>query len=122
MAAGRQTAVVKVISRVMHHAAAFAIAVADDQVTTLRVRIEHKGEIFAAHQRPGAIVRAGGAELLFRHAVGETGYPFVVDQHRRAVNVFHHRVSAEACRLRLDQRRNARQQGCARLGDPASAR
>ena len=48
----------------MHHAAAFAIAVANDQVAALRMCIEHEGEIFAAHQRPGTVVRAGGAERL----------------------------------------------------------
>ena len=103
----------------MHHAA--AIAVANDQVAALRMRIEHEGEIFTAHQRPGAVVRAVIAELLFRHAVGETGHRFVVDQHRRAVNVFHHRVSAKlaAC---VSISAGMRASKVARAGDPASAR
>jgi hypothetical protein len=99
----------------VHHAAAFPVAVADDQVAA-RPLLEQECEILAAGERHHPVDQVRCAGPCMRDVACERGHPRIVDEHRVAALVIDRRGRAEHGRLRMNDFLDARRQQIAHVG------
>src|SRR5580698_6255054 len=76
--AGGEAIVVEVIAGVVHHAAALAVAIADDQIAA-RAALEQEGEVLAARERLHMGNQASLAEPVERDLLRKIRHGGVVD-------------------------------------------
>src|SRR4029077_13574251 len=91
--AGSEAVVIEVIARVVDHAAALAVAIADNQVAA-RATLQQEREVFTTGQRLHVGDQTVFAEPVEGDLPCETGHLRIVDEHRRTSLIVNMRTRA----------------------------